>query len=78
MMINTSPTSTRIFGSKIKSDILKMIANGDLESVIDSTYLLDDKIQLVNDENCVNKDDSVLSILTDHSITVTEAKQSPD
>ncbi|EGC48719.1 nucleolar protein NOP2 [Histoplasma capsulatum var. duboisii H88] len=64
--------------AKVKPDILKMIANGDLEGAIDPTYLLDDETQLGDDEDCVNEDDPVLSTLTDRPTTMAEAKRSPD
>ncbi|EDN04276.1 conserved hypothetical protein [Histoplasma mississippiense (nom. inval.)] len=67
--------------AKVKPDVLKMIANGDLEGAIDPTYLLDNETELVeNDEpeDPANEDDPVLSTLTDRPTTVAEAKRSPD
>ncbi|EDN07098.1 conserved hypothetical protein [Histoplasma mississippiense (nom. inval.)] len=67
--------------AKVKPDVLKMIANGDLEGAIDPTYLLDNETELVeNDEpeDPANEDDPVLSTLTDRPTTVAEAKRSPE
>ncbi|EDN05370.1 predicted protein [Histoplasma mississippiense (nom. inval.)] len=67
--------------AKVKSDVLKMIVNGELEDAVDPAYLLDNETELVeNDEleDSVNENDPVLSTLTDRPTTVAEAKRSPD
>ncbi|PGG96494.1 hypothetical protein GX51_07799 [Blastomyces parvus] len=62
------------------SDILKMIINKKLKSVINSIYLLNDETQLITDENenSANNSDSILSTFTDCSIILVEIKRSSD
>ncbi|EDN10314.1 predicted protein [Histoplasma mississippiense (nom. inval.)] len=54
--------------AKVKPDVLKMIANGDLEELVEND----------EPEDPANEDDPVLSTLTDRPTTVAEAKRSPD
>lgn len=58
-----------------------MLINSNLKDIIKSSYLLDDEEKLVKDnefEISVSDKDSVLSILTDYSLILTEIKRSSD
>lgn len=58
-----------------------MIANGELEDVVDSVYFLNNVTKFIeNDElqDFINENDFISSILTDHSIAVMEVKKSSD
>lgn len=58
-----------------------MLVDGDLKDAIESSYLLNDETEFVNDdesETFISDEDSILSVLNDHPLTLTEVKRSPD
>lgn len=65
----------------MKSDVLKIIVNDNLEDMIDLIYFLDNKTEFIKNnksDNSINENDSILSTLNDCSITVMKVKRSSD